>query len=221
VDLRKGNEFMELIDWRDEDDEENNVQVTIDQSETTTSETIVGSSETTDSKTTKDSVNQFTLICQSSSSSMSSISNNSQIETAIRVILFSGNKEYFEAWLEEFRAKGKRTGFKEQHYAGTAGEILKSSYDTDADINLSDDEKKALKKLKEDTELVFTKLLLLIDTSTLQGKIAFKCIMGTKASDYPDGHAGNGIARLIQKYLPKSALTLVKLHKEFYNSLTS
>jgi hypothetical protein len=42
--------------------------------------------------------------------------------------------------------------------------------------------------------------------------------MGTKTSEYPDGHAGNGMARLIQKYLPKTEPTLVKLHKEFYNS---
>jgi gag-polypeptide of LTR copia-type len=79
-----------------------------------------------------------------------------------------------------------------------------------------------LKKLKEDNELAFTELLLLsIDTLTPQGKIAFKCLMGTKTSEYPDGHAGNGMARLMQKYLPKSAPTLVKLHKEFYNSSTS
>jgi uncharacterized protein (UPF0248 family) len=109
--LRKGNEFMELIDWGDEEDKENYVQVTIDQGETTNGETIAGSSETTDSKTTKDSVNQFSLICWNSSSIMSSNSNNSQIETAIRVLLFSGNKEDFETWLEKFRAKGKRKGF--------------------------------------------------------------------------------------------------------------
>jgi hypothetical protein len=104
---------------------------------------------------------------------------------------------------------------------GTAGEIPKSSYDIDGDTAPSNDEKKAMKKLKEDNELALTELLLSMDTSTPQGKIAFKCLMGTKTSEYQDGHMGNGMARLMQKYLPKSAPTLVKLHKEFHNSNTS
>jgi argonaute-like protein implicated in RNA metabolism and viral defense len=129
---------------------------------------------------------------------------DNQIETAIRVILFRGNKEDFETWLEKFRAKEKHTGFKD-HNAGTAGDILKS---IDGDTNTSDDETKALKKLKK-TIIAFTELLLSIHTSTPQGKIAFKCLMGKKTSEYPDGHARNGMARLIQKYLPKTAPTLV------------
>jgi hypothetical protein len=73
-----------------------------------------------------------TINSHRSSSCMSS--NSNQIETAICVILFSGNKEDFEAWLEKFRAKGKQKGFKD-HYAGTAGDIPKSSYDIDGDTN--------------------------------------------------------------------------------------
>jgi hypothetical protein len=54
-----------------------------------------------------------------------SSNSSKQIETMIQVIQFSGNKEDFEAWLEEFKAKGKQKGFNE-HYVGNAREISKS-----------------------------------------------------------------------------------------------
>jgi hypothetical protein len=142
---------------------------------------------------------------------------NNQAEVSIKVIQFSGKREDFKPWFEKFKARGKRRGYKD-HYLKKAGDIPITTYDIDNDTSTSDDEKKALQKLKEENENAFHELLLLMDTSTVEGKLAFKLVMSSKTTDYEDGHAGNSVEKLIKKFMPKTAPTLVKLHKEFYSS---
>jgi Ankyrin repeats (3 copies) len=137
-------------------------------------------------------------------------------EWTIRVVQFSGKREDFEPWFEKFKARGKRRGYKD-HYLKKAGDIPKTTYDIDNNTSKSDDEK-ALQKLKEDNENAFHELLLSMDTSTVEDKLAFKLAMSSKTTDYKDGHAGNLVEKLIKKFMPKTAPTLVKLHKEFYSS---
>jgi hypothetical protein len=185
---------MGLLSWDDDEEEEEQIEVSDNRGETTSGETIDRDDETTESETTTDTDDQTDiLICRRSSSSMSTT--NQGGETTIRVTQFSGEREDFEPWLEKFYARGKRRGLKE-HYLGTAGE-------------------------KEGNKIAYGELVMSIDTSKPAGKIAFRCVTGTKTTDYKDGHAGNGMDNLISRYLPKTAPTLVKLYKEIYSSNSS
>jgi hypothetical protein len=140
-------------------------------------------------------------------SSLSRMSNtNNQAEVTVNVVPFSGKREDFEPWFKKFKAQGKIKGYKD-HYLKKAGDIPKTTYAFDNDSNLSDNEKKALRKLEADNENAFHKLLLSMDTSTVEGKLAFKLVMRSKMTDYEDGHAGNSVEKLINNFMPKTAPT--------------
>jgi hypothetical protein len=57
-----------------------------------------------------------------------------------------------------------------------------------------------------------------IDHGTKQGKVAFSLIKNCKSSDYLEGNCKLAWDRLIAKYAPKTAPSLLKLKKQFANS---
>ena len=57
-----------------------------------------------------------------------------------------------------------------------------------------------------------------INHTTREGKIAFSLIKNCKTSDYPEGNCKLAWDRLIAKYAPKTAPSLLKLKKKFENS---
>jgi hypothetical protein len=67
-------------------------------------------------------------------------------------------------------------------------------------------------------ELAYTELILSIDDTTSNGKVAFNLVKGCKNKDYADGNASMAWERLKNKYEPQSAPSLVKMEKQFRQS---
>ena len=57
-----------------------------------------------------------------------------------------------------------------------------------------------------------------IDTSTAAGKVSFRIIKGCKTKDYPNGNAPKSWKRLCDKYIYKSAPTLIKIKRKIAKS---
>ena len=64
----------------------------------------------------------------------------------------------------------------------------------------------------------FEELILSIDTSTAAWKVAFHIIKGYKTKDYPNGNATKARKLLCDKYIDKSAPTLIKIKRKFSKS---
>ena len=60
--------------------------------------------------------------------------------------------------------------------------------------------------------------MLSIDTSTAAEKVAFHIIKGCKTKDYPNGNAPKAWKRFCDKYIDKSAPTLIKIKRNFAKS---
>jgi gag-polypeptide of LTR copia-type len=71
-------------------------------------------------------------------------------------------------------------------------------------------------KLRDLNARAFENLLCLIDTTNPLGLIAFRVVRSSKTVDYEDGHAGNSWTILDDKYMPKTAASLTKVHSDFY-----
>ena len=131
-------------------------------------------------------------------------------ESSIKVILFSGKKNEYDAWKEKFLARAKRRGIKE-YYFKDAKEIPKSS----EKLSTGTDAGKI--RLQQGNITAYEELILSINTETKEGRVAFRLVKGCKTKDYEDGLASMAWKRLEAKYASKTAPTLVKLMKQFAN----
>ena len=77
---------------------------------------------------------------------------------------------------------------------------------------------KEKKRLREANESAFTDLILSIDGTSANGRVAFNLIRLSKTKDRVDGDARMAWMRLQNKYATKSAPSLIALKKEFTNS---
>ena len=82
----------------------------------------------------------------------------------------------------------------------------------------SADDKKIL-KLQELNKIAYMHLVLSIDTSTREGKAAFRLIKNTKSPEYPDGNCKLAWDRLRFRYASKAATSLMRLKKIYENSV--
>ena len=82
--------------------------------------------------------------------------------------------------------------------------------DTDLDKNLV--------KLGKLNELAYKDLILLINTSSSVGKVAFGLVRNAKSADFSDGNCKIAWERLVSKYALYTAFALLKLKSEFHNS---
>ena len=131
-------------------------------------------------------------------------------ERTIRILPFSGKKEHWAVWEEKFLARAKRKGFKDM-LLGKGNKAPKDSVDTDTSPELQ--------ALKEANDLAFEELILSIDGKTKEGRVAFSLVKGCKNSDYADGSAYLAWTRLTKKYASKNTVSLLKLKREFTNSV--
>ena len=77
---------------------------------------------------------------------------------------------------------------------------------------------KKIVKLGDANEEAFEDVILSINHTTKQGKVAFSLVKNCKTSDYPEGNCKLAWDRLVAKYAPKTAPSLLKLKKQFANS---
>jgi hypothetical protein len=68
-------------------------------------------------------------------------------------------------------------------------------------------------------EDAYSNLIMSIDTTTSAGKVAFSLVRGTKSADYEHGNTTEtAFTRLTNKYAPKTALSLAKTNRLFYQA---
>ena len=101
--------------------------------------------------------------------------------SAIRVLNFSGRKEEWPSWSENFLAKAKRSGTKDV----LLGKVqIPSSFEV---IDEKTEEGKKLMRIIELNEIAFTELILSIDVSSSNGKIAFGIVENCKSKERQRG----------------------------------
>jgi gag-polypeptide of LTR copia-type/Zinc knuckle len=133
--------------------------------------------------------------------------------STIRVIPFCGKADEWPIWNEKFMAKAKRYGFKDVLTGKLSIPKADEAIDKDSDMG-----KKMLNAI-ELNEVAYTELLLSIDVKTSNGKIAFNIVKGCKSKDHPGGNAAIAWDKLKNKYKPMSAPSMVKLDKQFRDSV--
>jgi hypothetical protein len=131
-------------------------------------------------------------------------------DTKKKYVYFSGKKKDWIPWEEKYLAKSKRYGYKDLLLGmitiPKSSEILVAGEDDD------------LIKIRELNEDAYSDLVLSIDTTTSAGKVAFSYVRGTKSADYKDGNAAVAFSRLTNKYAPKTAPSLAKTNRLFYQA---
>ena len=80
-------------------------------------------------------------------------------------------------------------------------------------LNLTTEDGKKEQAIKDKNELAFEELILSVDGSTREGRVAFQLIKGCKTSDHEDGDAALAWKRLKNKFAATTAPSLVKLKK--------
>jgi hypothetical protein len=119
-------------------------------------------------------------------------------------------KYYWIPWEEKYLAKSRRYGYKDLLLGRLT--IPKSSKLLDP---VEDEEELKIRVLNEDA---YSYLIMSIDTTTSAGKVAFSPVRGTKSADYEDGNAEIVFTRLANKYAPKTAPSLAKTNRLFYQA---
>jgi len=130
-------------------------------------------------------------------------------EKSLKVIAFSGKQDDWKFWEVKFLARARRKGFRE---ILLGKETIPKD---DEKFNLTDPKEKALSEIRDKNELAFEELVLSIDTSSGDGRVAFQAVCCCKNDDYKNGNAADAWARLTAKYAPNIAPIKLELKSEF------
>ena len=131
---------------------------------------------------------------------------------SIRVIEFSGKTSDWEGWSEKFLARGKRKEYK-KILLGKVRVPTQSEYE-----KAIEDNNKEKIKIGDLNEEAFEDIILSINHTSNEGKVAFSLVRNCKTDEYPEGNCKLAWDRLVAKYAPKTAPSLLKLKKKFANS---
>jgi gag-polypeptide of LTR copia-type len=85
----------------------------------------------------------------------------------------------------------------------------------DESFDETSDEGKKMLRNAELNEVAYTERILSIHVKSSEGKVAFNFVKGCKTKEYPDGNAATTWERLMNKFEPVSAPSMVKLEKQF------
>jgi hypothetical protein len=124
--------------------------------------------------------------------------------SAIWVLNFSGRKEDWPSWNEKFLAKAKRSRINDE---------LLGKVEIPTSLNVIDEkteEGKKLLRIAGLNEIAYTELILSIDVSNSNGRIAFGIVKSCKSKEFEDGNAVIIWEKLKKAYDPISAPLLVK-----------
>ena len=145
-------------------------------------------------------------------------------EKSLRTIVFSGKRSDWDGWHEKMEAKMEWLGCRKL----LLGEKDEATFDVvpskatideiEEKTTKSADDKKIL-KLQELNKIAYMHLVLSMDTSTREGKAAFRLIKNTKSAEYPDGNCKLAWDRLKFRYASKAAASLMRLKKTYENSV--
>ena len=133
-------------------------------------------------------------------------------DKAIRVIAFSGKQIDWTVWEEKFLAKANLKGYKKILLGNEIAPKDGDEYDESTASGLDN------KRKREANESAYTDLILSIDGTSANGRVAFNLVRLSKTRDHEEGDARLAWSRLQNKYATKSAPSLMALKKEFTNS---
>ena len=131
---------------------------------------------------------------------------------SLRVIPFDGKPRNWDAWSEKIGAKARRRGWKKL-LIGQEKLLTQSEYEQA--ILDKDEAKRTLAELNEEA---YEELVLSMDHTSQTGKVAFSLVKNSKTAEHPGGNCKIAWDRLVSKYAPKTAPSLLKLKKKFANS---
>jgi len=106
-------------------------------------------------------------------------------EKNLKVIVFSGKQDDWKFWEVKFLARARRKGFRE---ILLGKETIPKD---DKKFDLNDAKEKVKSEIRDKNELAFEELLLSIDTSTGDGRVAFQAICCCKNDDYKNGYVAD------------------------------
>jgi hypothetical protein len=132
--------------------------------------------------------------------------------SAIPVLNFSGRKEEWPSWSEKFLAKAKRSWIKD---------VLLGKVEFPTSLEVIDEKTEEGKRLlcfTDLNEIAFTELILSIDVSNSNGKIALGIVKSCKTKEFEDGNVALAGGKLKKKYGCVSAPSLVKTERMFRES---
>jgi len=130
-------------------------------------------------------------------------------EKSLKVIVFSGKQDDWRFWEVKFLARARRKGFRE---------LLLGKLTIPIDTEVLNDTVPAEKikiDIRDANELAFEELVLSIDTSQPEGRVAFQSICSCRTTDYKNGNAAVAWKSLSDKYAPKIAPMKLELKFEF------
>ena len=130
----------------------------------------------------------------------------------IRILPFDGRNRNWDPWSEKTYAKAKRRGWKKL-LVGAVKIPTESEYE-----QAVTDKNKEVILIGDLNEEAYEELVLCMDHTTDLGRVAFSLVKNSKSADYPEGNCKIAWDRLMAKYAPKTAPSLLKLKKKFANS---
>ena len=118
-----------------------------------------------------------------------------------RVLNYDGSHEHWEGWSEKTLARGKRKGYKKL----LTGRVkIPTASEYELALLGSSDEDQEIVRLAELNEEAYEDIILSIDHTTKQGKVAFSLVKNCKTAEFPEGNCKLAWDRLEAKYAPKT-----------------
>ena len=131
----------------------------------------------------------------------------------IRALEFNEKASNWDAWNEKLGAKAKKRGYNKLLLGN---ETVPTQSDYNQAVTDSDTVTIKLVHLNEEA---YKDLVLSINTTTKQGRVAFSLVKNSKTTQYPEGNCKLAWDRLTTKYVPRTAPSLLKLKKKIANSI--
>ena len=93
---------------------------------------------------------------------------------------------------------------------------MQDEYKNALEVDMDMDKK--IVKLSEFNELAYKDFILFIDTSSSVWKVAFRLVWNEKSVDFFEENCNITWNRLVSKYAPHTALSMLKLKSKFHSS---
>lgn len=139
--------------------------------------------------------------------------------TSKRTIIFRGKPEHWDPfiqqWLAYYASKGYVSIFDGTETVPTKAEL--DAVEAKAEASRTRDDKKVL-KIHGKNVTCFNQLLISIDASTTEGRLAYHLVITCKKDEYPLGNAKMAYDKLVSKYAPKNTQTELSLRKQLANT---
>ena len=134
-------------------------------------------------------------------------------ETTIKVISFDGTKDQWPIWSIKFLARLNKKGIK---YILEERHLIIPVDDEEFDVTTESGVR--YQKIRNDNARVFEDLVLSVDCTKAEGRIAFALVKRALDANYKNGNSRKAWQNLKERYEPKTVATRARLMEEYINS---